>query len=236
MKPNGVWPGDTMSNLEWITEDKALEVIRRSASSQIFPGDINLFRQGETLREIYLIEEGTVKMMRTEQDGKEITMEFRAAGRLLGAISVITGRPALMTAVTQERCRLACLPARTFLRLIRSEEWLASRLLEVVCEVYYEQVIRQAQNKLLPARARTAALLLQLIPERGQGRKTDLCLRLPTRHRDLAGFLMMTPSHFSRMLNELEAAGIICRHNGFITVTRPDLLRQEALVEKYGRD
>ena len=219
-------------NSAWTAAYKALEVIRRSASSQIFPSDITLFRQGEILREIYLIEEGTIKMMRTEQNGREVTMEFRAAGRLLGATSVIIGRPALMTAVTQERCRLACLSVSTFLHLIRSEERLAPWLLEVVCEMYYEQMVRQAQNKLLPARARTAALLLQLVPDFGQSRKTDVRLRLPARHRNLAEFLMMTPSHFSRMLNELEVEGIIHRHNGLIAVSRLDLLRQEAMAEK----
>ena len=43
---------------------------------------------------------------------------------------------------------------------------------------------------------------------------------------------MMTPSHFSRMLNELEVEGIIHRHNGLIAVSRLDLLRQEAMAEK----
>lgn len=208
----------------------ALTVFRQIAAAQHCPAGQELFRQGEPLRAVYLIEAGLVRMTRLEHDGDERPIEFRMPGLILGAASVLSGNPALLTAVTATECELIMLPVATFRRLVKSEAVLSHYLLAMLSQQYYEQVIREAQMKNQSARARVASLLLQCLPEAKQNETTDIRLALPASHQDLAGFLLMSPEHFSRMLREMEDEGIIRREKGWIIVSRLEQLVQEAEV------
>ncbi|MFN7948840.1 MAG: Crp/Fnr family transcriptional regulator [Blastocatellia bacterium] len=183
---------------------EALEIFRRHATLKELPAGQELFRQGDKLREVCLVETGLVRMTRTEINGDQRPIEFRAAGRILGAAAVFSDRPALMTATALTRCQVFRLAAESFRELVRNQPVLAEYLLETLSRMFYEQVTHRSQMKSLPARARVASLLLQYLPKAAQNKATDLRLTLPASHQDLAGFLLMTPEHFSRMLREME--------------------------------
>ncbi|HWQ34881.1 MAG TPA: cyclic nucleotide-binding domain-containing protein, partial [Blastocatellia bacterium] len=68
-------------------------------------------------------------MTRTEINGDERPIEFRAPGRILGAAAVFSGNPALMTATALSRCEVYYLPVASFRRLAVSNPALAEYLL-----------------------------------------------------------------------------------------------------------
>jgi CRP-like cAMP-binding protein len=207
---------------------EALAIFRQHSSLQIIPAGQELFRQGDELREVLLIETGLVKMSRTEINGDERPIQFRSSGGILGTAAVFSGKPALMTATALNRCEVSRLSAESFRGLVRNNPALTEYLLETLSLMFYEQAVHRSQMKSLPARARVALLLLQFLPDPEQARNGDIRLELPASHHDLAGFLLMSPEHFSRMLRELEDEGIIRRRNGWIIVVSLAQLVQEA--------
>lgn len=210
-----------------VKESDPLNVIRTHALLKDFPPSFELFRQGEDIREVFLIETGLVKMTRTERNGDERPMDFRSQGKILGAASVYCGSPALMTAITLTPCKLYCLSAKSFCQLVETDILLSQYLLKLFSQQFYDQVIRYSQAKSLSACARVASLLLQCIPESEKEKIQNIRLALPASHQDLAGFVMLTPSHFSRKLSELEEARIIQRRKGWLIVVDKARLRQE---------
>ena len=224
---------DLAADNEFIQKLKALsaeslEAFRRHATRIKLAAGQNLFRQGDELREVYLIETGFIRMTRAEINGEERPIEFRAPGRILGAAAVFSGRPALMTAAALTRCTVSRLSAESFRSLVRNNPALAEYLLETLSRMFYDQVIYRSQLKSFPARVRLASLLLQFLPAAQPPAATDLRLELPASHHDLAGFLLITPEHFSRLLREMEDEGIIRRQKGWIIVPGLDWLVQEA--------
>ena len=228
MKKNDLSPGLGGIDEMKAKESDPLHVIRTHALLKDFPAGIELFRQGEDIREVFLIETGLVKMTRIERNGDERPMDFRSQGKLLGAASVCCAAPALMTAITLTPCKLYCLSAKTFCQLIETNVLLSGYLLKLFSQQFYDQVIRHSQAKSLSAHARVALLLLHCIPESEEEKTKNIRLVLPAPHQDLAGFVMLTPSHFSRKLSELEETGIILRRKGWLIMPDKARLIQEA--------
>ena len=85
-------------------ESFALEVIRSSGMLHTFPPNIELFRQGQLIQGVFLLEQGKVKMTRTEYCGNDMITEINEPGQLLGATSVLSQSPAVATATTLTTC------------------------------------------------------------------------------------------------------------------------------------
>jgi CRP-like cAMP-binding protein len=80
-----------------------------------------LFRQGEPVRTLYLIEDGFVKLTRAEESGHDVLIGVRSPGWLLGAASALLERPHPITAETVSACTLRRLATSDYLRLLRTD-------------------------------------------------------------------------------------------------------------------
>ena len=55
------------------------------------PAGTGLFRQGDRVRALYLIEAGLVKLIRSERAGRDVLVGLRTSGWLLGTAAGILG-------------------------------------------------------------------------------------------------------------------------------------------------
>jgi CRP-like cAMP-binding protein len=82
---------------------------------QKYRAGIELLRQGEIARDVWIIDEGAVTLVYFGEDGRELTVGVRLKGWILGSASVILGKPSPVAAVTTTPCYLQRLDAATFL-------------------------------------------------------------------------------------------------------------------------
>ncbi len=195
------------------------------ASAQIIPEGSELFRQGSRAREIYSIEKGLVKLIRSEADGKEGIAAIRYPGWLLGADSVILDAPLPVTAITVTACQLTRVPAEEFRGLIRTDADLSWKLHQMMAREVYSQVARLTGIECLSARQRLEEFIWQLISSTEPAAPDQpIRLQFPAKQFEIAQFLAVTPQYLSWMMGQLEKDKILRRDRGWLIVTRLEKL------------
>lgn len=187
-----------------------------------------LFRQNHSISDACLIERGLVKLMHTNQQGREVIIALRWPIRMLGVMAIISTRPAPTSAVTLTSCLMRCISTDSFLGLLQTDSEFSNCILRAISQDFYEQTLNQVQLSTANSRERLSRFLLQLIPVSAQEQEGELRLQLPIPKGDLAKLLAITPEHLSRVLAELEKRGAIRRSKGWIYVTSIALLSHEA--------
>jgi CRP-like cAMP-binding protein len=194
-----------------------------------YPGCVELFGQGASPADVYLVNSGIVKLTRSEANGQTILLDLRFAGALLGVAAVISERPHPFTAVTVTSCALTRWSSRKFLSLMATNTKLSDRVRELLSDEVLEHVARISQLTCLPARERLEQLLWQFstrlehddLYRQPQSRPK---LQLPLKHYEVARLLSITPTYLCRLLNTLEKENVIMRTKGWIIITEPSKL------------
>ncbi len=215
------------------TDSNFLGIIRQHSYRQSFPANLPLFRQGDPIRDVYLLEKGIVKMTRGESNGQEIILDLRMSGSLLGAVSALANDSAPMAAITATPCEAYRLSSKDFLHLVNSDAKLSQDLMEFISRQRNEQVVRQAEQSMLSVRARLIKLLSQIAKEFGVERNGRICLPLPITKQDIAGFLAITPQHLSIIFKEMKKDGLIAEEKEWIIFQNLQALIQKVeILEK----
>lgn len=189
--------------------------------SPVYPTGFELFRQDCPAKAVYFSESGLVKLMRSEENGRELILSLKFSGSLLGVAAAINDKPHPFSAVTVTSCKLARLSAQAFFDLVAADSQLASSLHEMLSAEILDQTARLSQIACLPARCRLEQLLWQLASDRSlDGSKLDLKFQLPLRHWEVAQLLAITPTYLSRLLAELEQEEVISRTKGWIVIEK----------------
>lgn len=202
-----------------------LEGFEEVGPPQRYPATIELYRQGAAATEVYYIESGLVKLVRTEEGGQELITDLRFPGYLLGDASIISDRPHPLTAVTLVETRVRRIPANVFCRLLRIDEQFAWGIRQMQSREAFDNVARIAQLGCVPARQRLEHLLRLLIKVRvAKAPGEAVRLELPLKHWEIAQLIAVTPAYLSRLLNQLERANLLLRRGGWIIVPEPHKL------------
>ena len=124
------------------------------ADAPLYPSGFELFRQDTPAHAVYFSNSGLVKLMRSEDNGRELILSLKFSGSLLGAAAVINHEPYPFSAVAVTQCRLARLCAGDFLELVASDPHLAACLNEELSAEILAQTARLSQIACLSARQR----------------------------------------------------------------------------------
>lgn len=193
------------------------------SDSHTYPPAVQLFSQGASPADVYLVQNGIVKFTRGEANGQEILLDLRFPGSLVGSAAAISEKPHPFAAVTVTQCTVTRWSARSFVSLLDTDTGLAARVREILSDDILDHVARISQLTCLPARERLEHLLRQFCEQPGsenlygQSDRTSR-LQLPLKQWEVAQFLAITPAYLCRLLAELESEEIIVRRNGWIIV------------------
>lgn len=197
--------------------------------AQTYPAGMELLRQGARPPDVYLIEQGVVKLIHSDEEGRSLIVDLRFPGWLLGAASVILDEPCLVTAVTLTPCRLRRIRADDFLHLtLTSREW-SWGLNQVLSRGVHDQVVHSCGLGLQSARRRLEHFLWKAALSMGgiEGQR-PLRLQLPLNHSELAELMAVTESYLSRLLKRLEKAGLLRQDRGWLIIPDPEKLWHSA--------
>jgi CRP/FNR family transcriptional regulator len=193
--------------------------------SQQYPVKRALFRQGAEVENLYFIETGLVKLVRSEENGSEMIVNVRNPGWLLGSAAAILGQRFPTTAVTLTPCLLRRLPVKDFHQLMKTNHDFSWYVHCVHSRDILEQTIRLSELGNLSARQRLEHLLWELISalDLRDPRQSER-IQLPLKHSEIAQLIAVTPEHVSRVLKQMEAKKFVQRKKGWIIVPDPQKL------------
>jgi CRP-like cAMP-binding protein len=190
-----------------------------SVPIQTYPQAAELFQQGGVARDVYLLENGLVKLIRLNRAGDELIVGLRFPGSLLGIAPVILCKPYPVTATTLTGCRLRRISAEPFLDLAKGNPEFSWHVQEVHCHEVYDQITQLVGLACLSAKHRLEQFLGQLIAVQCMHNlQGEIRMDLPLKHREIAQLIAVTPQHLSLLLRQMEDEGTIRREKGWVIV------------------
>lgn len=193
--------------------------LRHLSPPHWFPAGVQLFRQGDSARMAYLIEQGTIKLHYTGEGGEEITAGVLKEGQIVGAGSIVLEEPYPATAITYTPCMLRLYPAESLRRVIALADPLIAKLVKSLSREAEERRARCSDLGLLSARHRLEQMLWEMFDSLQSSVK-----RLAFRHQERAQEIAIRPSYLSQLLGRMEAEGILRRDKGWLVIIAPERL------------
>jgi CRP-like cAMP-binding protein len=188
-------------------DGEAVARLAADALEMTLPQGSVLFRQGEAAAGLYLIICGQVKLSLQTSGGDDKVIELLGPAASFGEVPVLLGERHMLTAETIEESTLVHLHKDAVLGEIERNGAFCARMLREVCRRLQSRTRDFENCMLLTGAQRVAAFLLGQIPHGANG--SCVTLTLPAKKGIIASRLNLTHEHFSRVLHEIQAAGLI---------------------------
>jgi CRP-like cAMP-binding protein len=195
-----------------------MHTLRELAAHYVFRPGTGLLHQGATTTAVFLLEQGVVKVVRAQTDGREVIVGLRAADSVLGVSSALTMRPQVATVATITRCEVGRIEADTLRQRVQDDPSVAVALLALQCEQLDAQLQHAADLCTLPGSARLHRLLIEILQLLGPIAPESSC-RIPLRQSEIADMLGVTPPYLSRLFRRLAHEGTVRWEDGCLTLT-----------------
>lgn len=175
-------------------------------------GDM-VFRVGEPCEEFHVVVVGQVKLFAISPAGQEKVIELVGPGNSFGEALMFTGRPYIVSAQALADTLLLTVGKRAVLDEIETDPRFAMRMLAGISRRLHGLVRDVQAYALHSGMQRVIGYLLrdQAVDalEQQVANGTTVTVSLPVSKATIASRLSLTPEYFSRVLHELEAAGLI---------------------------
>lgn len=183
---------------------REVEALARVAVEKRFaPGEV-LFHEGEECQGMYLIGRGRVRIYKTSEQGREVTIALEAAPSTVAELPVFDGGPYPASVSAVDEVEAILLGKRDFLRVCRQFPDIPMRMLAVIGKRLRQLVTTLEGVTFGSIRQRLARLLLELREEAGAD-----SFALALTHQDLASRLGTVREVISRNLSRFVSQGLI---------------------------
>jgi CRP-like cAMP-binding protein len=179
-----------------------------------------LFRKGERTTGMYVVVYGEIKLIASSPVRGTRLSGIVGPGRSFGEPVMFLERPALVDAQAASDALLLLLPQGVVFDEIERNPKFARRMLAGLAQ-RVERLVHELDRQSLGSGAeRLAAYLLR----HRHGATGAFEIALPAPKAEIASLLNLTPEHFSRVLHELAADGVLRVQGRRITVPDPERL------------
>lgn len=224
---NAIEAGTFLANLPLFRALEAAELSRIAATvTQVdAPARTVLFRRGDACMGFHMILYGQVKLALPSPTGDEKVVEILGPRQSFGEAVMFLGKSYLVSAKTLADTKLLYVPRETVFAEIDANPGFARRMLAALSARLHRLVSDVEAYALQSGRERVIGYLLSSIPA---DEAPSQRLTLATRKGVIASRLSLTQEHFSRILHELCAAGMIAVDGREIFVPSVERLRAYA--------
>ena len=184
-----------------------LERIAASTAQVRAPAGTILFRRGEPCAGFHLIVYGQVKLALSGADGAEKVLEVLGPGSSFGEAVMFLDKPYVVLAETLADSLLLAIGKHAVFAEIERNPKFARKMLAGLAQRLHRLVQDLEAHTLRTGTQRVIGYLLRDLP--GEATAGPVELELATSKGVLASRLNITREHFSRLLHELSAGGLI---------------------------
>ena len=200
---------------------------------RIFEAGERLFSEGDTSKEMYVLQQGKVRISRL-RDGQQRSLVVLGDGEFFGEMAVLNGDPRSATATVETRSRMLVLEPEAFAALVRNKPDVAVRMIKKLTgrlRIANEHI---QQLLVLDPNERVATYLLKMAKTEGMEREDGVSIRVVA--NDVVANVGLDLLRVESVLKNMEKAKVIKRFEGGIKLRSVQLLeRYVAHIKKAGR-
>ncbi|MDL2338179.1 MAG: Crp/Fnr family transcriptional regulator [Pseudomonadota bacterium] len=200
-----------LSVLPMFSDMNAVELQRLADGSQVrrlTRGDM-VFRVGQPCEEFHVTVIGQVKLYAISPGGQEKVIDLIGPGSSFAEALMFTGRPYIINAQALTDTLLLTVGKQAVLAEIGHDPRFALRMLAGISRRLHGLVNDVEANALHSGLQRVIGYLLRGLDVTDGASGGSVTVSLPVSKATIASLLSLTPEYFSRVLHELESAGLI---------------------------
>ena len=208
-KLNSVKNQDLLANLDRIQDQKLRDMLLETGVVQAFDTGAELLRTGQYIKVVPIVLEGSVRVMREDDSGREILLYFIRPGEscIMTLFAVRQNKPSMVRAVVDEPVQLLLVPFDVvYHNLNQHQNWLDFTF--SLLQQRYEEIL-EIVNEV--AFSRVDARLIDLLQRRS---KLNVDGIVQATHQQLADELGTAREVVTRLLKKLEADRVIEMERG----------------------
>jgi CRP/FNR family cyclic AMP-dependent transcriptional regulator len=208
--------------------DSECESLYRIGVVRSHPRGAMLMLQDDVDDRTMILLAGRVKVARVEQDGRELMLDIRDPGDLLGELAFIDGGPRVATVTALEPVQALVTPAAALRRHLETTPRVAVVLLEIVARRFRVSSVRRSQFAVADTMGRLAARILELADRYGEPSSEGTRLTSPLSHEDLAAWTGASRAGVAEALRVMRELGWVRTERREILVSDADAMRRRA--------
>jgi len=200
-----------LANIPLFKEMRQEEIDRIAASTSelhVARGDI-LFRKGDPCDGFHVVVYGQIKLAFTSPGGTEKVIEIMTPGQSFGEAVMFMEKPYLVYAQALADSMLLHIAKSAVFAEIEHDPKFARRMIAGLSRRLHGLIADLESYSLHSGTQRVIGYLLRSEPPEPDAKNPLLSIELPTRKSIIASRLNLTPEHFSRILHDLDEAGLI---------------------------
>jgi len=211
------------SKSSWLRSLPSAQAKALRAASRVrrYQAGDSVFGPSRDPNEIYVLEDGLVRVLRVTPTGAEFTLRYVQPGDVFGAASVMSGMPRAAFAQAKAASRILQVPRGAFLAMLQAHNGVLYSLAKKLAGMVIEVESRAEDLGLLDARPRLARLLLRLAKEHGHHDAQGLTIGLPLTHEEIATLIATSRQTVSLHLREFADAGLVARRGRRLVLRNP---------------
>ena len=183
--------------------------VLEAAAIKSYDRDQRLFTQGDPADSFFLVDSGSIKLVQSTPDGKEMIVRFIRPGEVIAAVALLPGGRYPVTALAAGPSRLAVWSSGRIRELVQRHPTLQANIMSAMA-MHMQDALSQGRE-LATSRVpqRLAAMLLRLA-DRGSTTVPDgVLVDQALSREEMAEMIGTTLFTVSRTLSEWQDAGII---------------------------
>ena len=184
-------------------DKETLSRLAQNSTWKVYAPDAVVFWEGDTERNLYYLQYGSLKVLKSSADGREQVLRFISAGEMFNEVGVLANRANPATAIALEESGIWLLPRQALEELILAHPQTALQIIENMADKIIGLVTLAADLSLKTVEARYAKLLLD------QAEGDVIERQRSTNLTEMASHLGTVPDVLSRVIRELTKAGLI---------------------------
>ncbi|REJ81760.1 MAG: Crp/Fnr family transcriptional regulator [Bacteroidetes bacterium] len=193
----------------------------------VFKSGQRIFMEGNSMRGIYFVEEGQIKIYKSDAKGQEIILRFAGSGDMIGLSCNTENNEYAASAVSLSDSTLCFADAESFSALYMNHPDLALQLIKYFKSELCTMETRALKLASLSVFRKVADTLLTLLEKFGVEPFSGTLNAVLSR-QEMASFAGTTKEQVSKIISELKQDGIIDTNGKLIRVLKPDLLMEMA--------
>ena len=194
-----------------------------------YPRGSLVFAEGDDAHEVLLVTRGTVKVLVTARDGRQVVIEMSDAGELLGELAALDGARRTASAVAVTPVEVVTVPVTQFRTILREVPGAAEAMIDVLAARLRAAAGRHVELGAADAVARVCSRLDEMADRYGvldaAGR---LVLDTPITQLDLAQWAGLSREAVVKALRSLRNVGWITNLGRAIVVLDRTAIAQRA--------
>lgn len=195
-----------------------IAAIRSSSRPRRFAAGSTLMFEGQPGTEVLILVTGRVKVTYLTRDGRELILDFRGPGDLLGEMAVLDGSPRSNSVTALEEVEALSVSSDQFKAMVARSPTLAHQLLQNMMRRF-----RDADRKVVEfggshTTARVAARLVEMVERFGTASSRGYVIDLRITQDELAGWTGASREAVAKALQTLRRLDLIATDRRQLTV------------------